>query len=75
MSGNCSIFKREKLLPPNLLAMKYAILPCLNAGRPPWRIGIDYLLHGDSSAKIFTEKINRWITDATNSDVSHISEG
>lgn len=46
-----------------------------NACRIPWRVGTDYLLYGDSRAKIMLDKINGWIRETTQGNPDNISAG
>lgn len=46
-----------------------------NACRDPWRIGIDYLLTGDSRALAACTKLNSWIKTKTSSTPANIRAG
>lgn len=46
-----------------------------NAGRDPWRIGTDALLHGDATSSAQAAKIARWATGATNGDPRAFKSG
>lgn len=46
-----------------------------NACRDPWRIGVDYLMSGDSRAKDALDKLNAWIRYHTGNDPSQIWSG
>lgn len=46
-----------------------------NACRDPWRITTDYLISGDERAKTSVNKINNWLMQKTNNDVSEIVNG
>jgi endoglucanase len=46
-----------------------------NACRFPWRIGTDYLLNGDTRAKLALNKINSWLLGSTSGDILAISNG
>jgi len=61
--------------PENYLESKYDNSYSYNACRFPWRIGVDYLLNGDSNAQLSLLKINSWLKSSTNSDLSKLSNG
>ncbi len=46
-----------------------------NACRDPWRIGIDYLLTGDSRALTALNKINSWLKTAASNNPSNVRPG
>lgn len=46
-----------------------------NVCRFPWRIGTDYLISGDNRAKMAVNKLNSWLRNSTNGNVSQISNG
>ena len=46
-----------------------------NAGRVPWRIGTDALLHNDPISISQVQLISRWIESATNGDPTQIKAG
>ncbi len=46
-----------------------------NACRDPWRLGVDYLLSGDTRAKTALDKINTWIRTKTNDNAANIGSG
>lgn len=46
-----------------------------NAGRVPWRIGLDALLKGDPVSRSITQKISRWIEASTGGDPNNIRSG
>ena len=46
-----------------------------NACRDPWRIGMDYLLNGDTRAKVELNKINKFIKAKANNNPANISSG
>ncbi len=46
-----------------------------NAGRDPWRVGMDALLHDDATSRAIVQKISRWIETSTNGDPNNIRAG
>lgn len=46
-----------------------------NAGRDPWRIGADALLHGDSTSAVQAAKIARWAQATTNGNPRAFKSG
>ncbi|MBI3195275.1 MAG: hypothetical protein HYZ34_12545 [Ignavibacteriae bacterium] len=46
-----------------------------NACRDPWRIGVDYLLTGDTRALTVLNKINSWLKTATSNNPANIRPG
>ncbi len=46
-----------------------------NAGRDPWRVGLDALLHDDAASRSIAQKISQWIQAATGSDPANIRAG
>ena len=46
-----------------------------NACRDPWRITTDYLLSGESRAKVAIQKINTWIKTKTGSNPTNLRAG
>jgi endo-1,4-beta-D-glucanase Y len=46
-----------------------------NACRTPWRIGLDYLLSGDTRSKTLLAPLNAWFIDTTNGDPARINAG
>ncbi|RMF22608.1 MAG: hypothetical protein D6760_07100, partial [Deltaproteobacteria bacterium] len=46
-----------------------------NACRDPWRLGVDYLVSGDSRAKAALDRISSWFSAATAGDPSAIGAG
>jgi endo-1,4-beta-D-glucanase Y len=46
-----------------------------NACRNPWRLGVDYLLNGDSRAQNLLTRLNAWIFKSTKGDPSRIKAG
>ena len=46
-----------------------------NAGRTPWRIGLDALLNGDTTSRNQTLKMIRWLAGATTGQASNIKAG
>ena len=59
----------------NYLESRYDGYYNYNACRVPWRIGTDYLLHGDPRAKQMLQKINGWIRKTTKNNPDNISSG
>lgn len=60
---------------PNYLESPYDGLYNYNACRVPWRIATDYLLTGDKRAKIFNDRINKWIRETTQNKPDNLSAG
>jgi endo-1,4-beta-D-glucanase Y len=69
------INKTPKPAPPHYLESPYDGLYNYNACRVPWRVGVDYLLTGDSRSKAFVQKINRWIRETTSNNTYNLSAG
>lgn len=46
-----------------------------NAGRDPWRIGLDALLNNDAGAKATVQKMANWLADTTSNNASNIKAG
>jgi endo-1,4-beta-D-glucanase Y len=46
-----------------------------NAGRVPWRVGSDALLHNDAASRAIAQKISRWIEASANGDPVNIRAG
>jgi endoglucanase len=46
-----------------------------NAGRVPWRVGLDALLHDDAQSRKIAWKISRWIEPKTGGDPFNIRAG
>ena len=46
-----------------------------NAGRVPWRVGSDALLHDDGASRAIAQNISRWIEASTNGDPANIRAG
>ncbi len=46
-----------------------------NAGRVPWRIGLDALLHDDETSRSIAQKISHWIQTSTGNDPANIRSG
>lgn len=61
--------------PPNFLESEYDGYYYYNSCRTPWRIGMDYLINKNSSAKKFSDTITSFISKATNGDPSEIKAG
>lgn len=60
---------------PNYLESPYDGNYFYNACRGPWRLGIDYLMSGDSRAKTALDRINTWIKTKTNGNPVNIGAG
>ena len=46
-----------------------------NACRVPWRLGVHYLIHGDSRARTALQKIDGWLRQKTGGDPYSITSG
>ena len=46
-----------------------------NASRDPWRLGVHYLITGDTRARAALDKINAWVKGATGGDPGQIKAG
>jgi hypothetical protein len=46
-----------------------------NAGRVPWRIGLDVLLNDDPVSRTQVQKMSRWLQTATKGNPTHIKAG
>ena len=46
-----------------------------NAGRVPWRVGLDALLYDDSTSRSIAQKISRWIETSAKNDPRNIWAG
>lgn len=60
---------------PNYLESPYDGYYNYNACRVPWRIATDYLLTGDKRAKLFNDRINKWIRETTQNKPDNLSAG
>jgi endo-1,4-beta-D-glucanase Y len=60
---------------PNYLENKNDGKYYYNACRVPWRLGLDYIVHGDPRAYTFLNKINSWIKTTTEGKPDNISAG
>jgi endoglucanase len=69
------INKNPKPASPHYLESRYDGEYNYNACRVPWRVGLDYLLSGDSRSKAFVQKINKWIRETTSNDTFNLSAG
>jgi endo-1,4-beta-D-glucanase Y len=64
-----------KPAPPNFLEAPTDGEYSYNAGRVPWRLGVDALLSGDPVSMAQTRKITRWIAAATGGNPYEICSG
>ena len=69
------INKKAAPAQPNYLESPYDGYYNYNACRVPWRIATDYLLTGDKRAKIFNDRINKWIRETTQNNPDNLSAG
>src|SRR5262245_58616438 len=46
-----------------------------NAGRDPWRLGVDALLNNDPTTLAQVQKINQWIRTSTGGNANNVKEG
>lgn len=46
-----------------------------NAGRDPWRVGMDALLHDDPTSRAIAQKISHWVEASANGDPNQIRAG
>jgi len=46
-----------------------------NAGRDPWRVGMDALLYDNATSRAIAQKISRWIEISANGDPNNIRAG
>ncbi len=46
-----------------------------NAGRDPWRVGLDALLHNDPASRSTAQKISQWIQTTAGGDPANIRAG
>lgn len=46
-----------------------------NAGRVPWRVGLDALLHNDATSRSIVQKISQWIEVETEGNPANIRAG
>jgi len=60
---------------PNYLENKNDGSYFYNACRVPWRLGMDYIIQGDSRAYTFLSKINTWIQGTTSLKPENLSAG
>ena len=60
---------------PNYLEGPYDGDYYYNACRVPWRLGADYLIHGETRAQTAVNNINSWLFSATGANVANISNG
>lgn len=57
------------------LESKYDGMYNYNACRVPWRVATDFIVNGDSRARLFVEPINKWIRETTEGNPDNISAG
>ena len=69
------INKKAAPAQPNYLESPYDGYYNYNACRVPWRIATDYLLTGDKRAKLFNDRINKWIRETTQNEPDNLSAG
>jgi endo-1,4-beta-D-glucanase Y len=69
------INKTPEPAPPHYLESRYDGEYNYNACRVPWRVGLDYLLTGDTRSKTFVQKTNKWIRETTSNDTYNLSAG
>lgn len=46
-----------------------------NAGRDPWRVGLDALIYNDATSRSIVQKISRWIQTSAQNDPAKIRAG
>jgi endo-1,4-beta-D-glucanase Y len=46
-----------------------------NAGRDPWRVGLDALIYDDATSRAIVQKISYWIQTSTGNDPANIRAG
>jgi endo-1,4-beta-D-glucanase Y len=46
-----------------------------NAGRDPWRVGLDALIYDDATSRSIAQKISRWIETSAGNDPANIRSG
>jgi endo-1,4-beta-D-glucanase Y len=61
--------------PPNFLENPTDGSYNYNAGRAPWRVGMDALLHNDSASRAIVQKLSRWVESNANGDPNNIRAG
>ncbi len=61
--------------PPNFLENPTDGSYNYNAGRDPWRVGMDALLHDDPTSRAIVQKISRWVEASANGDPNNIRAG
>ncbi len=61
--------------PPNFLENPTDGSYNYNAGRDPWRVGMDALLHDDPTSRAIVQKISRWIEASANGNPNNIRAG
>ncbi len=61
--------------PPNFLENPTDGSYNYNAGRDPWRVGMDALLHDDPSSRAIVQKISHWVEASANGDPNNIRAG
>lgn len=61
--------------PPNFLENTTDGSYNYNAGRDPWRVGMDALLHDDAVSRAIVQKISHWIETSANGDPNNIRAG
>lgn len=66
---------RLKPAPPNFLEAPTDGAYSYNAGRVPWRLGTDALVHGDLTSAAQVRKIAQWIAGAAGGDPHAIQPG
>jgi len=61
--------------PPNFLENPTDGSYNYNAGRDPWRVGMDALLHNDPTSRAIVQKISRWVETSANGNPNNIRAG
>lgn len=64
-----------KPAPPNFLEAEADGYYSWNAGRVPWRIGIDAAISGDSRSRDAARKLSRWIRSKASNDPNLVRSG
>ena len=61
--------------PPNFLEDVTDGAYNYNAGRDPWRVGLDALIYDDATSRSITQKISHWIQTSAENDPVNIRSG
>jgi hypothetical protein len=61
--------------PPNFLEAETDGAYNYNAGRDPWRMGLDALIYNDAASRSIVQKISHWIQTSAENNTANIRSG